>query len=78
MERYGGAQRVLNRAPRSSRAALYVENGGCYADCGGGGVLRVLDADLDGEPIAPAALYAALGIEAPLRLDEPIRQEVLR
>ena len=70
--------RETARVRRSGEAVLYVENGGCYADCGGGGVLRVLDADLDGEPIAPAALYNELGIRAPLRLDEPTGQEAFR
>jgi methionyl-tRNA formyltransferase len=39
------------RVPRSAKPALYWENGRCFADCGGGGVLRVLSLELDGQPI---------------------------
>jgi hypothetical protein len=56
------------RKPRSGAAALYVENGVCYADCGGGGVLRVIEIDLDGTPLAAAALDRALAINGALLL----------
>jgi methionyl-tRNA formyltransferase len=56
------------RRPRSHAAALYVENGVCYADCGGGGVLRVIETELDGAPVAAAAIDRALGIKGALLL----------
>lgn len=56
------------RAHRHSAPALYVENGAFYADCGGGGVLRVIKADVDGVQVAPAALDRVLGFEGALQL----------
>ena len=40
---------VENRPPRSGKPSLYCENGRCYADCGGGGVLRLVSFEIDGE-----------------------------
>lgn len=36
-----------NRPPRSVLPAIYCENGRCYADCGGGGVLRLVAFGID-------------------------------
>jgi methionyl-tRNA formyltransferase len=56
------------RTPRHAPPALYVHDGACYVDCGGGGVLRVIEADVDGVPVAAAALGSALGFERVLTL----------
>jgi methionyl-tRNA formyltransferase len=56
------------RAQRHPAPALYVADGSCYVDCGGGGVLRVVAADVDGAPVAPVALDSALGVERVLTL----------
>lgn len=40
---------IENRPPRSDKPALYCEDGRCYADCGGGGVLRLVSFELDDE-----------------------------
>ncbi|MEA3152627.1 MAG: hypothetical protein QOK44_216, partial [Betaproteobacteria bacterium] len=60
--------REPERTSRFSRAALYVENGCCYIECAGGGVLRVIESDVDGEPVAPVALAATFGIDSVLQL----------
>ena len=41
---------------------LYVENGSCFVDYGGGGVLRIVECELDGTPVAAAAIDRALGV----------------
>jgi hypothetical protein len=56
------------RAQRHAAPALYVDDGTCRVDCGGGGVLRVIEADVDGVTVTPAALDAALGFERVLTL----------
>ncbi len=56
--------REPHRSPRSPASTLYVENGACFADCGGGGVLRIIECELDGVPVAAAALDRALGVTA--------------
>ena len=38
-----------------------VENGGLVARCGDGGLLKVLDAELDGKPLDAETLNANLG-----------------
>jgi hypothetical protein len=53
-----------------------MENGACFVDCADGGVLRIVDADLDGQPIAPVAIVTTLGTGACLPLDERGTQEV--
>lgn len=58
------------RPPRSPGAALYVDNGWCFVDCGGGGVLRIIEADLDGTPIAGAAIQLALGARGDIPLED--------
>jgi methionyl-tRNA formyltransferase len=49
------------RAPKSAHPALYCESGRCYADCAGGGVLRVLALELDGQAMSTEKLAARLG-----------------
>ena len=44
-----------NRRPRSGAPGLYFEAGAFFADCGDGGVLRVLELDAGGRPPDPAA-----------------------
>jgi methionyl-tRNA formyltransferase len=56
------------RAQRHAAPALYVDDGACRVDCGGGGVLRVIAADVDGVTVAPAALGSALGFGQVLAL----------
>ncbi|NNM82330.1 MAG: formyltransferase, partial [Burkholderiales bacterium] len=41
---------VENRPTRHASASIYCENGRCYAECGGGGVLRLISFELDGAP----------------------------
>lgn len=52
---------IENRTPRSDRPSLYCENGRCYADCGQGGVLRLVFFELDGEPADAESLIAKFG-----------------
>ena len=51
-----------HRSPRSHTPALYVENGSCFADCGGGGVLRIVECELDGTPLAAEVIDRVLGV----------------
>jgi len=44
-----------NRSPRSGAPGLYFEEGSFFADCGDGGVLRILELDADGRRPDPAA-----------------------
>ena len=44
-----------NRRPRSGAPGLYFEAGSYFADCGDGGVLRILELDAGGRPLDPAA-----------------------
>ena len=57
-----------HRSPRSQMPALYVENGSCYADCGGGGVLRIIECELDGKPVAPEVIDQVIGTTDSLAL----------
>jgi len=52
---------VESRAPRSARPSLYCENGRCYADCGGGGVLRLVSFEIDGETADAGMLAKKFG-----------------
>ncbi|MPZ46759.1 MAG: formyltransferase [Betaproteobacteria bacterium] len=61
--------REPKRLRRFSSATLYVDGGGCYVDCGGGGVLRILEAELDGVPVSAEAIDCALGIVGALSLE---------
>ena len=52
------------RTTRHVAPTLYCDSGRCYVDCADGGVLRVLESDIDGAPTRNAdALSAALGGE---------------
>lgn len=68
--------RQSGREPKWSSPTLYVENGTCFVDCADGGVLRIIEADLDGQPIAPVAIVTALGTGICLSLNERGTQEV--
>ena len=61
--------REPDRPQRSRTPALYVENDACFVDCGGGGVLRVVESDLDGTALTAAAIDRALGITGVLPLE---------
>src|SRR5574340_246252 len=58
-----------SRPPRSGTPAFYCENGRCYAECGGGGVLRVLEFGLDGTPMSAEKFVASYGTN-PLLFDD--------
>ena len=51
------------RPRRAPHASLYFEDGVVFVDCGGGGVLRVVEAELDRQRVSPVALQANLAIE---------------
>ncbi len=57
------------RPRRSPDPVMYVENGACFVECGGGGVLRVIEADLDGTPAGAAAIESAFAITGVLPLE---------
>ena len=40
---------------------LFVEDGACFAQCGDGGILRLLDIELDGERVEPLDMQRMLG-----------------
>jgi methionyl-tRNA formyltransferase len=79
----GRTVRVLKTRCESGRSArhgapsLYFEGGACFVDCADGAVLRVLEADLDGTPLPPHALAAALGIRGSLALQPEGEKETL-
>ena len=68
---------ALERKARSAVPSLYVENDACYIDCADGGVLRLLDAELDGVAIEPQALPALLGVQGTLALRSEGEKETL-
>jgi len=47
-----------NRRPRSGAPGLYFEAGSFFADCGDGGVLRILELDAPGGTLEPAAFVS--------------------
>jgi methionyl-tRNA formyltransferase len=51
----------IGRAPKSAHPALYCEGGRCYADCAGGGVLRVLSFEVEGHALSAEELVARHG-----------------
>ncbi|HEX6827379.1 MAG TPA: formyltransferase [Burkholderiales bacterium] len=63
----GGRLRVLRTARMEGRRgphprpALFAESGRCYAQCGDGALLRLLDLEFAGRKIPPADLPALLG-----------------
>lgn len=56
------------RAARAGFPAFYCESGKCYAECGDGGVLRVLDFELDGRHLTAEEFVARHGAQ-PLPFD---------
>ena len=52
---------VEKRLPRSARPSLYCEDERCYADCGGGGVLRLVSFELDDETADAGILTEKFG-----------------
>jgi methionyl-tRNA formyltransferase len=63
------------RTSRFNRAVLFVDDGRCYVECGGGGVLRVLEADVDGKRVEVSALVAELGSDGVIQLQQEQRVE---
>ncbi|HUH93993.1 MAG TPA: formyltransferase [Casimicrobiaceae bacterium] len=57
-------------APAGPTSTLSVEEGWIVARCGGGGLLAVLELEIDGEPMGPQAFAARIG-SAPLGAEEP-------
>lgn len=63
----GGTLRILgtlvepDRSPRSPRPGLYCEAARCYADCADGGVLRLLELEVDGVPLDAQGVRARYG-----------------
>lgn len=57
------------QASRSEIPSFCCKNGRCHADCGDGGVLRVLSFELDGQPLTPEQFTARFG-EAPLPFED--------
>jgi len=49
------------QAPRSAAPGIYAQQGMMLADCGGGGVLRLLAADLDGKALDATGFAARCG-----------------
>ncbi|HEX2831089.1 MAG TPA: formyltransferase [Burkholderiales bacterium] len=58
-----------SRAARSASASIYVEGDVCFVDCAGGGVLRLVNIELDGQPLSPGALGGVLGLVGALALE---------
>jgi methionyl-tRNA formyltransferase len=56
------------REARSQAPSFYCEDGRCYAECGDGSVLRVLEFELDGQAVTPLEFAAQHGT-APLRFE---------
>lgn len=58
----GAASRAL------AQPQLYAQGGHCYAACGDGRLLQIIEMELDGKPVSPADLQARFG-------DQPINLE---
>ena len=52
---------VTDRTAHYKAPCFYYEDSKCYAECGNGSVLRILDFDIDGEPMNAAKFSAAYG-----------------
>jgi methionyl-tRNA formyltransferase len=61
--------RIGQEGGRPSAATLAVDGDGCRIQCADGGVLRVLDIEIDGSPVEPRALESALGRSGPILLE---------
>jgi len=61
--------RYTGQPARHPQPCGYGENGRCYADCGDGRRLEILDFDLGGQPVTPARFFARWG-EAPIAFEE--------
>ncbi len=57
------------RHRRGNEPLLYVEDDACFADCGAGGVLRLIRLELEGAPIDARTLRDAMPIQGPWRLE---------
>lgn len=58
------------RTSRAGFPSLYCESGSCFAECGDGGVLKVLDFELDGKHLTAEEFVARHGMEpVPFDLD---------
>jgi len=56
--------RMPGRAGRFERPTLFVDGEACFAQCGDGGLLRLIDLEYDGALISAAALAGRLGSTA--------------
>lgn len=78
----GHTLRILKAVPAIGRepitaggACMYFDNGSCLVDCAGRSVLQVIQCDLDGRPVPPAALRKELEVRGflPLALFDEAR-----
>ena len=53
--------RVLDAGSGRQPATLVADGASCVAHCGGGGVLRLVDVEIDGRRVAPRELASSLG-----------------
>jgi methionyl-tRNA formyltransferase len=64
---HGRTLRVLRTAcattpsPPSDTPSLYLQDGAWFAACGGGGVLRIVEIEINGRPVSAPGLEKALG-----------------
>ena len=58
-------RRCPDAGRRSQEALLYIEADRCFAQCGGGGVVQLIETEVDGAPVAPSALGDAFGSRGP-------------
>jgi len=56
--------RLPARAPRFQQPTLFVEGEACLAQCGDGGLIRLLEIEYDGTPVSAGALATRLGSTA--------------
>jgi methionyl-tRNA formyltransferase len=68
-------RREPERSARYHQPTLFVEGGYCYVECAGGGILRVLELDVDDKYVAPSAIANELGMDGVVRLQAEQRVE---
>ena len=81
----GKPMRILRSMVQPNRSAqyetphFYCINDQCYADCGNGSVLRILEFEIDGKPLIAADFVAAYGsTPQPLGDELTIEKQVIR
>jgi methionyl-tRNA formyltransferase len=61
--------RVERERGEPSQPLLHVDRQGCVVTCANGGLLRLVDIEIDGGSVQPRALEAALGRRGPFALE---------